>query len=141
MKKFDLSKYLGIWYEIARTPNRFEFDMENVKTQYSLNSDGSISIINYGDTVFGLKKFSGIARTTKDDLVLDVSFFPGVSSEYKILFVDDYYQVALVKGSDDFFWILSREPKLDWELLEKLIILARLNGCDIKNLILTPQNK
>ena len=73
-------------------------------------------------------------------VILSVSFFPGVSSEYKILFVDDYYQVALVKSGDDLFWILSREPELDWEVLEKLIMLARLNGCDIRNLILAREN-
>lgn len=141
MKKFDLIKYLGTWYEIAKTPNRFEFGMKNVRTEYDLNSDGSMSITNYGDTDFGLRKFIGIAKTTDEDMVLDVSFFPGISSEYRILFVDDYYRVALIKSGEGFFWILSREPELDWEILERLIMLARLYGCNIKELILTPQNK
>ena len=43
----DLNRYLGIWYEIYRLPNRFEStDCVTVSAQYALRDDGHISVLN-----------------------------------------------------------------------------------------------
>ena len=34
--EFDLSRYLGPWYEIARIKNEFEPEMKKVMANYSL---------------------------------------------------------------------------------------------------------
>ena len=37
---FDASRYLGKWYEVARTENRFERGTEQVTATYGARSDG-----------------------------------------------------------------------------------------------------
>ncbi len=39
---------MGTWYEIARTDNKFEKDLINVKATYTLKDNGKIEIINNG---------------------------------------------------------------------------------------------
>ncbi|MDD3310465.1 MAG: lipocalin family protein, partial [Dysgonamonadaceae bacterium] len=36
---FDVNRYLGIWYEIARFDFRYERNMDNTTAQYSLNKN------------------------------------------------------------------------------------------------------
>ena len=48
VKNFEINKYLGTWYEIARIDNRFEKDLINVKADYSLMDNGKVKVINSG---------------------------------------------------------------------------------------------
>ena len=48
VKNFELEKYLGKWYEIARLPHSFEDGLINVSAEYSLDEDGDIKVINRG---------------------------------------------------------------------------------------------
>ena len=45
---FELNKYLGIWYEIARLDHSFERGLNNVTAEYSLRDDGGIKVLNRG---------------------------------------------------------------------------------------------
>ena len=38
---FELPRYLGAWYEIARLPHRFERGMDRVTAEYTQNPDGT----------------------------------------------------------------------------------------------------
>jgi apolipoprotein D and lipocalin family protein len=43
----DLVRYMGTWYEIARTPNRFENKCAaNVGVYYELNEEGKVNLRN-----------------------------------------------------------------------------------------------
>ncbi|HEU0124771.1 MAG TPA: lipocalin family protein, partial [Flavobacterium sp.] len=48
VENFDVDRYLGAWYEIARFDFRFEKDLDNVSAQYSLNEDGNVTVLNSG---------------------------------------------------------------------------------------------
>lgn len=48
VSQFDLSKYLGTWYEIARFDHSFERGMDNVIAEYLLREDGKIDVVNSG---------------------------------------------------------------------------------------------
>lgn len=48
VKNFDVNKYSGTWYEIARFDFRFEKDLDNVSAQYSLDKKGNVSVLNSG---------------------------------------------------------------------------------------------
>ena len=39
---FELDRYLGTWYEIARLDHRFERGLERVSAEYSLREDDSL---------------------------------------------------------------------------------------------------
>ena len=45
---FSIDNYLGVWYEIARTDNKFERGLINVTATYSAQSDGGIKVVNRG---------------------------------------------------------------------------------------------
>lgn len=140
--EFDLNKYLGKWFEIARIKNFFEPDMTNVTALYKLDNNGDIVVVNEGYLGGIPIQIVGTARTTNVEKVLEVSFFNNVYSDYRILFVDDEYQYALVGGkSTDYLWILSRTPQLDENILKKLYEVAKENKYNIKRISLTKQKK
>ena len=79
VRDFDLQRYLGTWYEIARLPHRFEKNLQRVTASYALREDGKISVLNRGyDTVRKQwKDARGRAWVPDPDqpAVLKVSFF------------------------------------------------------------------
>ncbi len=138
--EFDLNKYLGKWFEIARIKNFFEPDMTNVTALYKLDNNGDIVVVNEGYLGGIPIQIVGTARTTNVDKILEVSFFNNVFSDYKILFVDDDYQYAVVGGkSTDYLWILSRTPQLDKNILTELFKIAKDNKYNINRISLTKQ--
>lgn len=138
--EFDLNKYLGKWFEIARIKNFFEPDMTNVTALYELDNNGDIVVVNEGYLGGIPIQIVGTARTTNIDKILKVSFFNNVFSDYKILFVDDDYQYAVVGGkSTDYLWILSRTPQLDKNILTELFKIAKDNEYNINRISLTKQ--
>ena len=52
IQPFNINKYLGKWYEIARLDFKYERNLNNVTATYSLKEDGTIKVDNRGfDTV------------------------------------------------------------------------------------------
>ncbi len=45
---FELERYLGEWYEIARLNHSFEEGLDCVTATYSLRDDGGVKVINRG---------------------------------------------------------------------------------------------
>ena len=45
---FELNRYLGTWYEIARLDHGFERGLSDIRAEYSLRDDGGIKVINSG---------------------------------------------------------------------------------------------
>lgn len=137
----DLKKYMGKWFEIARIKNEFEPNMKKVTAQYNLNEDDTIQVINSGYIDDTLKEIIGTAKTTNENNLLLISFRHPIYSQYKILFVDDDYQYALVGGSsENYLWILSRTPNLDKTILDKLINIAKEEKYNVNKIVLTEQN-
>lgn len=137
----DLKKYMGKWFEIARIKNEFEPNMKKVTAQYSLNEDDTIQVINSGYIDDTLKEIIGTAKTTNENNLLLISFRHPIYSQYKILFVDDDYQYALVGGSsENYLWMLSRTPNLDKAILDKLINIAKEEKYNVNKIVLTEQN-
>ena len=48
VKEFNLQRYLGKWYEIARYDHRFERGLHYVTAEYSKRPDGKIKVLNCG---------------------------------------------------------------------------------------------
>jgi len=142
---FDLNRYLGKWYEIARLPNPFEKELVNVTATYSLRSDGKVKVVNegYKKTLYGKHQVAvGKAKFAKspDKGYLRVSFFWIFYGDYMIVELDPDYQCAMVASSHKYLWILAREPKMDRGVLENLIKRAQELGFDTSKLYFTPQD-
>ena len=50
---FELDRYLGTWYEVARLDHRFERGMTNVTANYSMRDDGGVRVVNRGRNADG----------------------------------------------------------------------------------------
>ncbi len=143
IEQFDLQRYLGQWYEIARYDHRFERGLEGVTATYSLRDDGKIKVVNagYKNSLDGkYKEAVGKAKTTDVPGKLKVSFFWFFYADYIILELDDDYQWALIgSSSDNYLWILSRTPQLDERTKEHILAKARARGYDTSKLIWVKQ--
>ena len=60
--EFDLSRYLGEWYEIARYDHSFERGMDNTMAQYVLQDDGKVVVLNTGSKDGKFKLAEGKAK-------------------------------------------------------------------------------
>ncbi|MEN5055074.1 lipocalin family protein [Sphingobacterium kitahiroshimense] len=136
---FDVNKYLGTWYEIARFDFRFEKDLDNVSAQYSLNEKGNVKVLNSGYNFIKKewKKAEGIAkfRGNKDIAALKVSFFGPFYSGYNVVSMDDY-KYALVAGKNlNYLWILSRTKEIPESVKTKFLKIATEIGYDTSKLV------
>ncbi|MDH3512577.1 MAG: lipocalin family protein [Gammaproteobacteria bacterium] len=138
---FDLDRYLGTWYEVARLDHRFERGLSDVTATYSLRDDGGVHVVNRGysadsgawDEATGKAYFI----SNNDIGRLKVSFFGPFYGGYNIIELDkDGYQYALVAGPErSYLWILSRSPTLDPNTLSALITKANDLGFATDELI------
>lgn len=139
VQHFDLQRYLGEWHEVARLDHRFERGLTKVTATYSLNGDGSVKVLNRGwNAAKGQwKEAEGRAVFVGSSLEgrLKVSFFGPFYGAYTIIALEpDRY--SMICGPDRaYFWILSREPKLDPGTLQSLIAQAKAQGFATEQLI------
>ncbi len=140
---FDLERYLGRWYEIARLDHSFERGLDRVTADYSLRDDGGIDVVNRGyDTrndkwksAEGRAYFVGDPGTAH----LKVSFFGPFYGAYVVFELDPDYRYALVSGPDrGYLWILAREPDLDQSTIDRLVTRATELGFPTDELIVVP---
>jgi len=141
VENFDLERYLGRWYEIARLDHSFERGLSQVTADYSLRKDGVVRVINrgYDKEQDRWKEAQGKARFVRqpDQGFLKVSFFGPFYGSYVIFDLDhDNYNYALISGPDtSFLWILSRQPMLSEEIRHRLVTKAQQRGFDTDGLI------
>ncbi len=60
---FDLNRYLGKWYEIARLDFKHEKNLMQTTASYSLNEDGSVKVVNRNGRWLPAKQNSVVTRT------------------------------------------------------------------------------
>lgn len=145
VKEFDLSRYLGEWYEIARYDHSFERGMDNTMAEYILQDDGKVIVLNTGWKDGKYKVAEGKAKyldPENEPGALRVSFFLFFYSDYNVMMVDENYQISLVGSkSDNYLWILSRTPVADPDLLKAVLDEAERRGYDTSKLIWVDQSR
>jgi len=144
---FDVNKYLGTWYEIARFNHKFEKGLVGVTATYSFRKDGKIKVKNSGfkGSLDGEKSNAiGKAKITNSDVPskLKVSFFLFFYGDYFVLELDKNYKWAVVgSSSDKYLWVLSRTPQMEESLYDNILLKIRERGYDTKKLIRIKQKK
>src|SRR5690606_39618725 len=146
VKPFDIERYLGRWYEIARFDYRFERNLNNVTAQYAWGEDGKITVTNRGfNTKTGeWKQAEGEAKFVgaKDEARLKVSFFGPFYSGYNVIAIDPEYRYALVAGESlKYLWILSREKTIPESVKAAYLRQAESIGYDTNKLIWVAHDK
>lgn len=144
VKPFDIKKYMGTWYEIARFDFKFEKNLNNTTAQYSLNEDGTVKVTNrgYNYKTGKWKQATGKAKFVSDpqEAKLKVSFFGPFYAGYNVLAIDSEYKYALIAGQNlKYLWLLSREKKIPEKIKEDYLRLAKNLGFNVSNLIWVEQ--
>lgn len=143
---FKVKNYLGRWYEIARLDHSFERGLTRVSAEYTLREDGGLKVVNrgYSEKEKRWKEGTGKAYFVKepDQGYLKVSFFGPFYGSYIIFDLDhDNYQYSLVCGPDtSYLWILSRTPRMETAIKERLVAKAAALGFDTTKLIYVSQD-
>ena len=137
---FQLERYLGTWYEIARLDHSFEEGLNNVTATYQRRPDGGIDVLNrgYDPARKAWREAKGRAYFLADPETasLKVSFFGPFYGGYHVMALDSNYRWAMISGpSHKYFWVLARTPDLPEGLLDNLLQTARQSGFDLKSLI------
>lgn len=143
----DLRRYLGLWYEIARLPERHEpVDYTDITATYSLNPNGTVRVDNRALDGSGEPKQSVGEATVVEgsgNAKLDVTFMPDglkwipfTTGDYWVLRIDDDYRTALVGTRDrKHLWLLSRTPTIDATTRRSFLETAVVEGYDLAELI------
>ncbi len=149
VSSLDLQRYLGVWYEIARLPNRFQKACrKNTAAEYRLNEDSTIAVINTctkenGDIITARGRAKIVDGKTKAKLKVSFVRFLGKNlfwGNYWVIGLDRDYQWAVVgEPSRKYGWILSRRPALSSEDRQAVNAVLQEQGYDPDQFIHTLQ--
>lgn len=141
VRDFEVNRYLGTWYEIARLDHSFERSLQRVTAVYEFREDGGLRVINrgYSTEKKQWQQAEGKAYFVRspDEGYLKVSFFGPFYASYVIFELDrENYQYAWVTSSDrSYLWFLSRTPQVDERILQRFRERAKKLGYAIDELI------
>ena len=143
---FDVQRYAGRWYELARLDHAFERGMTDVTATYTAQADGSVRVVNRGYAsatgqwreAVGKALFTGAPTTGS----LKVSFFGPFYGGYHVAALDPDYRWALVLGPDtNYCWILARDKHLPAAQRDAIVARAQALGVDTSALIWVPHER
>ena len=143
---FEISRYMGTWYEIARLDHRFERGLNKISATYTLREDGGVNVINKGwnqaDGEWEQAEGKAYFVEQPDKGRLKVSFFGPFYGGYNIIELDKKdYAYSMVTGPDrSYLWILSRTRQLPKATLEALLEKAKQLDFDTDKLIFVDQD-
>ena len=138
VSRVDLARYAGIWYEIAKIPNRFQKQCaRDTLAQYTLRPDGRIDVVNQClkrngsvDQAKGIAKVVDAATGAKlkVSLVSLLGWRP-FWGDYWIVGLDPNYRWAVVGAPNrKYGWILARSKTLDPDTLQTIATIIERNG-------------
>lgn len=141
--KLELSRYMGLWYEIGRYPNSFQKDNCDLATaEYLLMENGKVKVINscWKDSFGGnrVEKVEGKAVLVKNEVSkLKVTFFWPFSGNYWIIELDEkeYSYAVVSEPKRKYLWILGRKPTMELEKIKEIEERLNKNGFNSNNII------
>jgi len=167
---FDINRYLGTWYEIAKTPNFFEVGCSSAKARYELMSSTSISVVNTclgedgkplrrscvsaggrgcvgaGNTVPPIIRGKGVIVNPEEPAALRVTFpgspdvLPPGVPNY-LVHCTDYKRYAVVGDpTRTFLFILARAPRMSQRLYNDLVDFSAELGYNTDSIIVNTRN-
>ncbi|KAG3271571.1 apolipoprotein D [Ictidomys tridecemlineatus] len=146
---FDVTKYLGRWYEIEKIPVSFEKG-KCIQANYSLMETGKIKVLNqelrYDGTVNQIEG-EAIVYNLTEPAKLGVKFSQLMPSAPYWVLATDYENYALVYSCTtiiwlfhlDHVWILGRNPYLPQETVTYLKSILTSNNISIEKMTKTDQ--
>ena len=143
VESVDLTRYVGLWYEIANFPMFFQRNcIADTTAHYSMRDDGRIAVRNRCRTKDGVDEANGVAEIVpaSGNARLKVSFFWPFKGDYWVFALDPDYRWAVVGNPNrKYLWLLSRTPVLAKDQLDLALKLAGEQGFKLDELRFTPQ--
>ena len=144
--QFELPRYLGNWYEIARLDHSFERGLSDVSASYSMREDGGVKVLNRGfsATEQSWSEAEGKAYFVgePDQAHLKVSFFGPFYGSYVVFELSSDYEYAFISGNTNgYLWLLARTPQVDEAVRERFIQRADALGFAVEELIWVDQRR
>jgi len=144
----DLEKYLGLWYEIASFPTRFQKGCRCSTAEYqSVPNREHLLVINKclkikpGGSKLTVKKAKAFPVKGYNNARLKVQFFWPFKGDYYIIeLADDYSFVVVGHPERNYLWFLSREPYMTTDTYAMLVERIKSKGYDITRLQKSMQN-
>ena len=147
VSNLDLNKFQGVWYEIAHNPWFPENNCFAMIAHYKIIEDNKIEVTNicrkYGFDG-EISKIKGKAWLVDQAIKSkwEVQFIWPFTLDYWVIDLEENYNYAVIGEPDkENFWILSRKPIMEKNILTKIIEKTNLKGYDLSNLILMPQDQ
>ena len=143
---FELNRYLGKWYEIARLDHSFERGLANITAEYSLRADGGVKVVNKGFAAADNKWKEAEGKAyfvgSPQEGYLKVSFFGPFYGAYIVFELDkEDYQYAFITSYDkSYLWLLARTPTVSDEVLSRFVQKSGELGFATDKLIFPKQN-
>lgn len=145
VSNLDITRYAGLWYEIARFPNRFERDCFAVTAEYTVNDNGTVGVRNTCrkgavdgpiDVAEGRARVEGPGQLS----VNFVRFLPFIRGDYYVLDLAADYSLAVVgEPGRNYGWILARTPQISDAAYARATAALERNGYNLSGLELVPQ--
>lgn len=144
---FELNRYLGKWYEIARLDHSFERGLDKVTADYALRDDGGVSVLNRGYSVEDKEWTHAEGKAyfvnADDEGYLKVSFFGPFYGSYVIFELDqENYQYAFISGPDEsYLWLLARTPTVPQDVIKLFLERSKALGFNTDEVLFVNQSK
>jgi len=145
----DVPRYMGVWYEVAKYPNRFQKKcIANTRAEYRLLEAGKVQVINRcqqsnGEMVEAVGEARQMGAVSSAKLQVRfapawLSALPFVWGNYWVIDLDSNYQLAAVsEPNKEYLWILSRQPQVPSEVYNALLQRLKAQGFDLERIELS----
>ncbi len=136
----DLTRYMGVWHEIARIDHSFQKGCIKSSATYTMLPDGEVEVINrcVNEKDGRLREAKGRAWSVDPDgnARLKVSFFWPFRGDYWIIDLGKEYEYAVV-GSPNrkYLWILARQPAMDDSVYKGILERLTSQGFSVEQLV------
>jgi apolipoprotein D and lipocalin family protein len=142
---FDLQRFQGHWYEIARVPRDYDADCRDTVADYHLTAGQELEMRHTclsATSGTGTQNFQALASVDDAAVPAKLTLQIGTyAASYWVLDVGQDYEYAVIgHPSRTMLWILSRTPNLDASRYANALSLATTRGFDVSQLKKTPQS-
>jgi apolipoprotein D and lipocalin family protein len=147
MDYVDLDRFAGEWFVIAVIPTFIEKQAYNAVEIYAPPEDGVVHTtfrFNEGGFDGPEKEYTptGFVREGTGNAVWGMQFIWPIKAEYRIVYVDDAYEVTIIgRSKRDYVWIMARQPELSEETYARLTRIVAQEGYDVDKLRVVPHRK
>lgn len=138
--------FVGLWYEIARTYNKFEENCVAPTIEYEYINNNELKVFNRcfeNQIGSNLISYTGIAKSLEDNNLarFKKTYYWIFTKEYRIIYLDKLYKTAIMSDKEmQNVWIMHRNPFMQKDKLDDIINYLN-NYMDTSKLIFTKQDK